>query len=195
MGILSSFLFWGVWIAYKYPLWIWDHTRQSPSPLALPFCSAPCQARQEPWGSGCAWRCSALPCVHVLTDQQQSKRWSELGISSGMRPEGRGICLEHTRTCARPITKVPTSISMLVGIMMLPGEDLVVLGQRRWSATRGSPGRAAWAAGAMRTPGRTRRRTRGAGAAGTRTGTGPRGCPASTSGTYRSCHTSLSTAE
>ena len=43
--------------------------------------------------------------------------------------QGHGICSEHTRTCVRQIIKVPTNISMLVGIMMLPKEDLVVLGQ------------------------------------------------------------------
>lgn len=45
-------------------------------------------------------------------------------------PQGHGICTEHTGTCVRQITKVPTSISMLVGIMMLPKEDLVVPGQQ-----------------------------------------------------------------
>jgi len=43
--------------------------------------------------------------------------------------QGHGTCTEHTGTCARQIIKVPTNTSTLVGIMMLPKEDLAVLGQ------------------------------------------------------------------
>lgn len=59
------------------------------------------------------------------------------GTSKLMSPrsvlQAHRICGEHTGTCVMQTTLVLTSISTLVAITMLPGEDPVVLGQPKRS--------------------------------------------------------------